>query len=274
VLTDRSSPDMVARFEREAMLMARVRHPNVVAILDYGFLEDGSPCIAMELVEGEGLAKRLKTRGALPWPEALRLLGGILSGLEAMHAAGVLHRDLKPGNILIVPGRQDSAKLIDFGIAQPTAADEGRLTRTGMMVGTPAYMAPEQLLAAGLDARTDVYTAGLVLWEMLAGALPYPPNDVQAVMQRLVTPVPPPGIPVDRPPVPPSVLQALSCALSSEPAKRPESARAFSALLHAAIQQAVSGPRPSATAPSRPATPAPLSARRGECGRRRTRLGP
>ncbi len=238
ILTDRTAPGMESRFEREAMLMARVRHANVVQILDFGFLEEGTPCIAMELVAGDAIDSRLKKDGALPWPSALRLALGVLSGLEAMHQAGVLHRDLKPANVLAVPGPPESAKLIDFGIAQPTGEDAARLTRTGMVIGTPAYMAPEQLLCAPLDARTDVYAAGLLLWEMLAGKLPHGPNDLRAVMQRLQQPMPPPRAPEGRPEIPEAVLECLAAALDSEPERRPATARGFAAQLVTAAREA------------------------------------
>jgi serine/threonine-protein kinase len=257
VLTDRSIPDLASRFEREAMLMARVRHPNVVGILDFGLLADGSPCIAMEFVEGESLSDRLKNGGAIPWPQAQQLMLGILAGLEAMHAAGVLHRDLKPSNILILPGRTEMAKLIDFGIAQPTGMDAARLTRTGMVVGTPAYMPPEQILCYPLDERTDVYAAGLILWEMLAGRLPFDVNDVSAVMRRLIEPFPDPDCPANLPPLPAALVTVLASALAAEADSRPANARDFAERLQASCGSADRVRQPEgggAVGPDRPLT--------------------
>ena len=232
VLSATGMPGLVERFEREAMLMAKIRHPNVVAILDYGFLADGSPCIAMEYAEGEGLDLLLERRGALPCVEAVPLLLGVLSGLGAMHEASVLHRDLKPSNILVVSqGRTQDAKLIDFGIALPTGDESQRLTQTGFIVGTPAYMAPEQLLTYPVDARTDLYSAGLILYEMLTGAPPFPGKDISTVMRRLRDPIPAPLPPGRLPPVPRHVRTALLESLSVEADGRPETALDFIAQL-------------------------------------------
>ncbi len=256
VLTDRSSPGIEARFEREAMLMARVRHPNVVGILDYGFLDDGCPCIVMELLEGVPLDQVLKQRGALPWQLAVKLHVGVLAGLGALHQAGVLHRDLKPGNVLLVGPRRDTVKLIDFGIAQPTGDEAARLTRTGMIIGTPAYMAPEQLLCGTLDARTDLYASGLLLWEMLAGAMPCGANDLRAVLLRLQQPMPVPPIPDDRPAPPAAVLSVLAQTLCADVDQRPDSARTLAEKIVAAAQSAPTQPKP-APRPAQPATAQP-----------------
>ena len=156
VLFDGGNPDLMARFEREAELMARVRHPNVVSILDYGVVDGTMPCIAMEFVEGESLEKRLARRRALPIAEALEVVQAALAGLEAMHAMNVLHRDLKPGNIIIAPGAPEVVKVVDFGIAKSTEFGGPRFTKSGVVVGTPAYMSPEQLLNTPLDVRSDV----------------------------------------------------------------------------------------------------------------------
>lgn len=262
VLTDRSSPGIETRFEREAMLMARVRHTNVVGILDYGFLDDGCPCIVMELLEGVPLDKMLKQRGAFPWQLAIKIHVDVLAGLGALHQAGVLHRDLKPGNVLLVGPRRDSVKLIDFGIAQPTGEEAARLTRTGMIVGTPAYMAPEQLLCGTLDARTDLYASGLLLWEMLAGTMPCGANDLRAVLQRLQQPMPAPPIPADRQSPPGAVLEVLAHALLADVDQRPASARALAEEMVKAAKSSPSSPRPPATpqaaappSPPQPATP-------------------
>ncbi len=218
--------DMVRRFEREATLMARVRHPNVVAIADFGQTAAGLPCIVMEFIKGEDLGARMKRRGALPWREALFVIRGILSGLEALHAAQVLHRDLKPDNVVIAPGEPEVVKLIDFGIAKPTGGGSGtRLTSTGSVVGTPAYMAPEQLLGYDLDVRSDIYTAGMILFELLTGALPGEGHDMAGVLRRLKTDPLPPKAPADHPEVPQLLSDIVVATLQGAPDRRPATVR-------------------------------------------------
>ena len=224
--------DMVRRFEREATLMARVRHPNVVAIADFGTTAAGLPCIVMEFIKGEDLGARMKRRGALPWREALFVIRGILSGLDALHAAQVLHRDLKPDNVVIAPGEPEVVKLIDFGIAKPTGGGNGtRLTSTGSVVGTPAYMAPEQLLGYDLDVRSDIYTAGMILFELLTGTLPGEGHDMAGVLRRLKTDPLPPQAPADRPEVPQLLRDIVVATLQGSPDRRPASARELLARL-------------------------------------------
>ncbi|MFH1530990.1 MAG: serine/threonine-protein kinase [Pseudomonadota bacterium] len=234
VLRGDLTADILGRFEREAKLMARVRHPNTVAVQDYGFLDDGSPCLVMEFIEGEPLDDRLKRCGALPWLEVLHLAQGLLGGLGALHTAGVLHRDLKPSNVVIAPGDPETPKLIDFGIARPTDGEESRITRTGVLVGTPAYMAPEQILCTRLGPRTDLYSLGLVVYELLTGDLPYPTTDMASVMRRLKESIPAPVAPAGRPRIPEAVARAIVTVCSTEERHRPASASDVAALLRRA----------------------------------------
>lgn len=243
--------EMVRRFEREATLMARVRHPNVVAIADFGQTPAGLPCIVMEFIKGEDLGARMKRRGALPWREALFVIRGILSGLDALHAAQVLHRDLKPDNVVIAPGEPEVVKLIDFGIAKPTGGGGGtRLTSTGSVVGTPAYMAPEQLLGYDLDVRSDLYTAGMILFELLTGTLPGEGHDMAGVLRRLKTDPVPPKAPADLPPLPRLLCDIVVAALQGAPDRRPTSAKEFIARLAEveSASESVPSTRPSAAA--------------------------
>ncbi len=234
VLRGDGTPDILGRFEREAKLMARVRHPNAVAVQDYGFLDDGSPCLVMEYIEGEPLEDRLKQGGALPWRDAVEIAGGLLAGLGALHGAGVLHRDLKPSNVVIAPGEPELPKLIDFGIALPTEGEASRITRTGVMVGTPAYMAPEQILCTKLDHRTDLYSLGLMLYELLTGDLPYPTDSLASVMRRLKEPLPAPAAPQGRPHIPKAIADIVMTACAAEKQDRPASARELAARLRMA----------------------------------------
>ncbi len=232
ILTD-TSPDLEKRFEREAQLMARVRHPNIVAILDFGQTSKGLPVIAMEFIDGEELGARLKRVGALPWASAVHVVRGVLSGLEAMHAAKVLHRDLKPANVVIAPGTPELVKLIDFGIARPTEGNAGtQLTGTGALIGTPAYMAPEQLLGYPLDARSDLYAAGLMLYELVTGGLPHAGagnsgRDLAGVLRRLQEAPPVAVAPTHLPPLPPSLQALIAASLANDPSGRPPTAGDF-----------------------------------------------
>ncbi len=250
VLFPEADAELVRRFEREAQLMARVRHPNVVAILDFGVLGDGSPCIAMEFVRGESLAARLARRGALPWQEGIPILTAILAGLDAIHQADVVHRDLKPSNVVLSHDASE-VKLVDFGIARPTSATATRHTRTGAMVGTPAYMAPEQIVGAPVDARTDVYAAGLLAFEVLTGSLPFGDDAPRSAMARLSSEVPSPEAPAGLPPLPPHVVEAVRAALAFAPERRPPTALTLSQLLASASPAESWAPPPSSFAHDR-----------------------
>src|SRR6188508_2700262 len=156
------------RFLREARLAARLSHPNIVQIYDAG--EDhGDPYIVMECVEGRSLADELESSGALDPARVVDLGVQVCAGLEHAHAAGLVHRDIKPGNLLL--GERDTVKIADFGIAR--AAETTRLTQMGSVLGTAAYLSPEQALGEEVTAAADVYSLGAVLYELLTGRAPY-----------------------------------------------------------------------------------------------------
>lgn len=177
---------LAERFAREAMATAKLDHPHVASALDYGKLEDGGAYLVMQLVRGPSFMDIMERDGALPWPRVCSLGAQIADALAAAHAEGIVHRDLKPENVLIEP-RDDGSELVkvlDFGIAalvgdavggpRPSAEQLGQipraaLTRRGMVVGTPGYMAPEQALGEPVDHRTDLYSLGILLWEGIAG---------------------------------------------------------------------------------------------------------
>ncbi len=248
VLAFDNLPGLHERFELEAKLMARVRHPNVVLVQDYGFLESSVPCIVMEYLEGESLEERLGRQGPLPWPEAVAVLRGLLAGLGALHHAAVIHRDLKPSNIFLVRGPPESVKLIDLGIARSLAPQASRLTRTGMLMGTPDYMAPEQLVNSGVDHRADLFAAGLILYETLSGMVPLAGDDFEALMRRLTVPIGAPLIPAELPPVPDALLDVMQWLLQIQPSKRPADAGDALARLDEALDERRRDPgaRPSA----------------------------
>jgi serine/threonine-protein kinase len=213
------------RFRQEAELLAALRHPNIVTIRGELSREGEHAFYAMELVEGRSLAKVLLERGRLESEAAVALAHAILEGLEAAHASGVIHRDVKPSNVLLA--RDGSVRVVDFGLAR--ALDATRLTLSGQALGTPAYMSPEQANAQPLDPRTDVYSAGVLLWELLAGKPPFAEGSPLAILrQHVEAPVPP--LPV---PVAPGLEGVVRQALSKDPNRRFATAGQFGSALAA-----------------------------------------
>jgi len=169
-----ADPDSRERFRRESQIVARLQHPSIVTVFDYGTLDDGAAFLVMEFVPGEDLRQLLKRERQLAPERAADLLSGIAGGVESAHKAGILHRDLKPENILL-PESGTGPKVVDFGVAKLTVTGTGggTITSAGTIVGTPAYMAPEQLRGEGVDGRADVFSLGVMTFEMLTGKLPY-----------------------------------------------------------------------------------------------------
>jgi tRNA A-37 threonylcarbamoyl transferase component Bud32 len=167
-------PDFVQRFLAEARTVARLRHENIVDIVDVGRTENGLVFCVMELLEGEELAKTMEREGPIPWRRARDIVMQVCNALAAAHAAGVVHRDVKPQNCFRIRrgGNSDFVKLLDFGIAKRTDTDQG-LTATGVIMGTAEYMSPEQARGSDVDARADIYSVGAMLFEMLAGRPPF-----------------------------------------------------------------------------------------------------
>ena len=184
-------PGLGSRFLQEARVSARIRSPHVTHVTDVDQTADGSPYLVMELLHGEPLQQAMDRHGKLPPEQAVDFALQILSGLESAHAIGVVHRDLKPDNVFIVPATGGPLlKLIDFGIAKLRASTEFQkgLTRAGVIMGTPEYMAPEQLFAAeNVDHRADLYSLGVILFEMLAGRRPADGDDVEAIVAAVVS---------------------------------------------------------------------------------------
>ncbi|HEX6090854.1 MAG TPA: protein kinase [Gemmatimonadales bacterium] len=223
----------VDRFLREIHLTARLQHPGILAVLDSGTLPGPGgdlPWYAMPYIAGESLRDRLAREHQLPVEDALRITEDAAQALAAAHARGVVHRDIKPENLLLSDGRTSVA---DFGIAKALAEVGGdKLTSTGLAIGTPAYMSPEQSTADAVDARTDQYSLAAVCYEMLAGEPPYSGPTAQAIIaRRMAEPVR--AIRPIRPTVPESVEQALLRALERVPADRFASVAEFAAALRA-----------------------------------------
>ncbi len=194
-------PEVVARFEREAVAAARIGHPHVAAAMDCGKLDDGSFYIVLEYVDGKSL-RTLIDEGPIALERALGVAAQMAEGLAAAHAAGIVHRDLKPDNVMLVQQgeSQDFAKILDFGIAkvdgpegtQGTPDSQRALTRVGAVMGTAGYMAPEQALGQSVDQRADMYAFGVVLYEMIAGKMPYVADEAAQILAKQLTEPPAP----------------------------------------------------------------------------------
>ena len=171
-------PDAKLRFERESRAAARLRSERIVTLLDIGIQRD-LPYIVMQLLDGESLRSKLSREGKLPAELAVHYVIQIAEGLRHAHAMGILHRDIKPDNIWVTP--EGDIKLLDFGLARPLD-EAGNLTTTGGLIGTPQYMSPEQIQGQTLDARSDLFSVGVVLFEMLTGSLPFQKNNLFSTM--------------------------------------------------------------------------------------------
>ena len=181
---------LVARFRREAMAASRLEHENCVQVDDFGEDGDGTFYIAMELIDGRGLGDELRAHGAMSAARVANIGVQLLKALDAAHVGGVLHRDLKPQNIMLTsrPGRADIVKVVDFGIAKITSNDPGdqqALTIPGTIFGTPEYMSPEQARGETLDARSDLYSASVVLWHLLLGRSPFRGTSVRETLLKV-----------------------------------------------------------------------------------------
>nr|WP_255216036.1 serine/threonine-protein kinase [Pseudenhygromyxa sp. WMMC2535] len=184
----------VERFLQEARAASMIRHENIVDIMDFGQVPGGSVFFVMELLEGGDLSDLLKQVGRLPWLRTRNVLLQVVRALRAAHDAGIIHRDMKPANVFLIDrsGFTDYAKVLDFGIAKVDDQGTG-LTRTGAVFGTAGYMAPEQACGDPVDARTDVYAVGCMMYEMLTGRLPFPgTNFMRVLTQHMNEPPPPP----------------------------------------------------------------------------------
>ncbi|MGK4004848.1 serine/threonine-protein kinase [Sorangium sp. So ce1036] len=181
------SPTVLARFQREAEAAASIRSPHVVEIFDVNRMSDGRPCIVAEHLEGKGLGEVLATPGArLPVGAAVRIVRQVCDGIAAAHAMGVVHRDIKPENIFLTGDpASPTVKVLDFGISK--TAESSSLTQTGMVLGTPAYMAPEQAKGEQTDLRTDIYAVGAVLYHAVTGHRPFERDDPTAMLLAVMT---------------------------------------------------------------------------------------
>jgi serine/threonine-protein kinase len=230
---------VVARFSREAKAASRISHPHAVSVTDFGEAENGVVFLVMEYLDGRTLKEVIHSEGALPFDRAAEIVRQVAGALDAAHSQGVVHRDLKSDNIMLVSHDGDEwAKVLDFGIAkiQQRAGGhrEADITEANLVVGTPQYMSPEQCSQTGeLDARSDVYSLGIIVFEMLAGRLPFTGESPTVIMMKQVQD-PPPSILAARPGLPAGVEGVIKRALAKQPLDRFQSAGDLSAALTAA----------------------------------------
>ena len=219
----RNDPDFVERFRQEARLQAALNHPNVALLFDY-FVHDGAPVAVMEFIDGESLEQLIRRRGAIPAHESIPLFKQALRGVAAAHRAGIIHRDLKAANLMIT--RDDVVKVMDFGIAKRQGAMGA--TKASTSIGSPLYMAPEQILGRAVDCRTDVYALGVTLYQLLSGQPPFNPRGKTeySVLNAHVNDLPEPPTVYCRD-IPQPLVDAVMRSIAKEPEARFQSADDF-----------------------------------------------
>lgn len=220
-----ADPKIAERFEQEARAASRVRHPNAIDVTDFGVAGDNMPFIVMELVEGMTLSELLRREGPMPVERAANILRQVCGALEVAHGVGVIHRDIKPDNILIAEYEGgDWVEVVDFGVAkiQEDVNRRAALTGANFIIGTPRYMSPEQCEERPVDARSDIYSLGVVLYEMLSGEAPFEGNSTRLLIAHSVEP----PVPLRQkiPDLPAEVENVVMSALEKEPDRRPHSA--------------------------------------------------
>jgi serine/threonine-protein kinase len=255
-----ASPEVQARFRREAEITSTLRHPNIVQVTDFNVLDDGTPYLVMELLEGEDLHARLQRVGKLPLGEALTLIRAVGAGLTAAHKRDIVHRDLKPQNIFIAKQGDGTEipKIVDFGISKITAGTDAVMrTRENMLMGTPNYMSPEQARGKNseVDARTDQWALATIAYQCLTGKVAFVGDTLADVIYQVVMAEPPP-VQELAPDVPAPLVAALTRALAKTREERFPSIGDFVQSLDTPQPQALVG-RNNGT-PAKTATPAPL----------------
>ncbi|MBV8860107.1 MAG: SUMF1/EgtB/PvdO family nonheme iron enzyme [Acidobacteria bacterium] len=236
-----NDPSLAARFRQEAMAAAAIRHPNTVSVTDYGVLQGTTPYLVMEFVEGRSLHEILSEQKRLSPVAAVEIILAVCAGVAAAHRQGIVHRDLKPLNIMFRPGEPpgETLKVLDFGLAKIKSGEllgSFVAAQTQGMMGSPFYMAPEQWSDDEIDVRADIYSIGVILYQMIAGDVPFKGKSVPSIMQMHLNTPPVPlserGIEV-----PPLLERAVQHALEKDPAKRPQSVDEFVAELREAMPQ-------------------------------------
>jgi serine/threonine protein kinase len=239
-----SDEAVVTRFEREATTTAALKHPNIVSIIDVERGDDGVPFIVMEYVEGRSLRQLLRDEAPLSPARAVALVDQVLAGLAEAHAHGIVHRDLKPSNVLVeaLKDGTELCKVLDFGIARTIGGDstDPQLTRTGMMLGTPGYMAPEQISSSDFDHRVDLYAAGVILYELLTGGrMVRAPSETELLKKTLLEDPPAPSSRTSTN-VPAALDATVLKAVARDPKTRFSSAGEFREVLGRSLGSSVS----------------------------------
>ena len=242
-LADATADDYSARFEREAQAVGRLSHPNIVQVHDFGE-ERGVAYLVLEFIKGNELKARFDTGHRFTLADTVRIMGEVCDALEFAHAAGIVHRDVKPANIML--DAQMRAKLTDFGVARIQDMSSSHMTQTGAMIGTPAYMSPEQISGTAIDRRSDIFSAGIVLYQFLTGEMPFGSGGAWTVAKRIMQ---------DQPPMPSSRNRALpphfdavvNKALAKDPASRYQTAAEFAQALKDALDGGAAAVDPEAT---------------------------
>jgi serine/threonine-protein kinase len=233
-----ANTEALARFRREIDVTAKLAHPNIVQISDFGTVPTGEPYLVMEYLDGEDLERRLARVDRVSFAAAVAIVNQLASALAVTHAEGIVHRDLKPANVFLVkvPGQSDFVKVVDFGISKVLKASTTKLTRAQMIVGTPEYMAPEQ--AAGkvdeIDHRSDQWSLACIAWHMLVGQQPFVGPDVNSILHQVMNGEPPPLGPALAPLLPGQVEGVLRKALSKRQIDRYPTITAFAKAFEAA----------------------------------------
>jgi predicted Ser/Thr protein kinase len=261
--------ELEARFLKEAKLAGRLQHPNVVTVYEVG-REGDLPFIAMEYVEGEALSRVAAAGSGLATGARLDIVRQVAQALQHAHERGVLHRDIKPGNILVTRDRR--VKVADFGIGKLLSSGTGDLTRTGQMLGSPAYMSPEQIRGEKLDGRSDLFSLGVVSYELLTGSRPFPGDSITTLVYQILHTEPRDPLEL-RADLPPATRDVFARLLAKAPEKRPADAAGFlreirkievelTSVEPTQVMAAASAARPAATRPAAapPLAPPPLPA--------------
>lgn len=260
-----NDPTFRERFARETLLMARFQHPYAVTLYDASLNDPQGPCIVMEHIKGVTLDALLQSNGRLSPPRVGRLLSQLCEVLQAAHSSGIIHRDLKPANLMIVDPDTpyELIKVMDFGLAKllsPEAAQAEKVTNTDFAVGTPGYMCPEQARGEEMDHRGDLYSVGIILYEVLTGRLPFAGMSTMDVLLAHATEEPPPFAYVGAAArVTPAIEEIVRACLAKEPYQRPSNARELAERFKAALDAEAAPP----TSPSTAAKLQPRSALRG-----------
>jgi serine/threonine protein kinase len=218
-----ATKDFYSRLQREAELFGQLHHPNIVTLYDVGYDDERVTYLAMEYVEGDTLLARMKKArpGTLPLETSLAIIADVLSALACAHQKGIVHRDIKPANVLL--DHEDHAKVADFGIARP---QNSSLTGAGALLGTPNYMSPEQVLAQTLTPRADVFSTGVMLYEMLTDVRPFTAQELTVILHNILRQTPPHVSDVN-PAVPRTIGDFVARLMEKNPEQRPDAAQAL-----------------------------------------------